>query len=49
VTWCRKAAETGPQNPAYTYTLAFYLKQKGEKSDAVKTLESLQREVPGLP
>jgi tetratricopeptide (TPR) repeat protein len=47
VTWCRKAAETGPQNPAYAYTLAFYLNQKGDKDEAVKTLEALLAKYPG--
>jgi tetratricopeptide (TPR) repeat protein len=47
VGWCRKAAELAPQNPAYTYTLAFYLNQKGDKDEAVKTLESLLVKHPG--
>ena len=47
VTWCRKAAEAGPQNPTYAYTLAFYLNQKGEKDEAVSTLKSLLEKYPG--
>jgi hypothetical protein len=47
VGWCRKAAETAPQNPAYAYTLAFYLNQKGDTDEAVRTLEALRRNTPG--
>ena len=46
VNWCRKAAELLPQNPAYVYTLAFYLTAQGRKADAVKVLrDALQRKV----
>jgi tetratricopeptide (TPR) repeat protein len=47
VGWCRKAAGLAPQNPAYAYTLAFYLNQKGDKDEAVKTLETLLAKYPG--
>jgi tetratricopeptide (TPR) repeat protein len=47
VSWCRKAAELAPQNPSYAYTLAFYLNQKGDNDEAVKTLESLLAKYPG--
>ena len=42
-----KAAELAPQHPAYAYTLAFYLDQKGEKDEAVQTLEALLAKHPG--
>jgi Flp pilus assembly protein TadD len=46
VSWCRKAAELLPQNPAYVYTLAFYLAAQGRKADAAKVLrDALQRHV----
>ena len=47
VTWCRKAAELAPQDPAYAYTLAFYLNQKGDRDGAIKTLEALLVKQPG--
>jgi tetratricopeptide (TPR) repeat protein len=47
VTWCRKAAELAPQNPGYAYTLAFYLSQKGDKDEAVRTLQALLKRQPG--
>jgi len=47
VTWCRKAAELAPQNPTYAYTLAFYLNQKGDRAEAIKTLEALLAKQPG--
>jgi tetratricopeptide (TPR) repeat protein len=47
VTWCRKAAELAPQNPTYAYTLAFYLNQKGDRAEAIKTLEALLGRHPG--
>ena len=47
VTWCRKAADLAPQIPAYAYTLAFYLNQKGDKDEAVTTLQTLLAKNPG--
>ncbi len=47
VTWCRKAAELRPQEPKYAYTLAFYLNQKGDRDEAVKTLKALTEKYPG--
>jgi tetratricopeptide (TPR) repeat protein len=46
VTWCRKAAELRPQDPDYAYTLAFYLNQKGDKAEAVKTLNGILEKYP---
>jgi tetratricopeptide (TPR) repeat protein len=47
VTWCRKAVELRPEDPRYAYTLAFYLNQKGDRSEAVKTLKALTEKYPG--
>jgi tetratricopeptide (TPR) repeat protein len=47
VTWCRKAVELVPQNPAYAYTLAFYLSRKGDRAEAIRTLEALLGRHPG--
>jgi len=48
VTWCRKAAELRPQDPKYAYTLAFYLNQKGDREEAVRTFKGNNREVSGV-
>ena len=47
VTWCRKAAELRPQDPKYAYTLAFYLNQKGDRDEAVRTLKAILEKYPG--
>jgi tetratricopeptide (TPR) repeat protein len=47
VTWCRKAAELRPQDPKYAYTLAFYLNQKGDREEAVRTLRAIIEKYPG--
>jgi tetratricopeptide (TPR) repeat protein len=47
VTWCRKAAELRPQEPKYAYTLAFYLNQKGDRDEAVRTLNPIIEKYPG--
>ena len=46
VTWCRKASDLRPQEPKYSFTLAFYLNQKGEKAEAVKTLREILEKYP---
>jgi len=46
VAWCRKAADLRPQEPKYAYTLAFYLNQKGDKAEAVKTLKGIVESYP---
>jgi len=46
VTYCKKAAGLRPQEPRYAYTLAFYQLQKGDESEAVKTLEGLIEKQP---
>jgi tetratricopeptide (TPR) repeat protein len=47
VNYCKKAAELRPQEPRYAYTLAFYLNQKGDRNDAVRTLQALIEKYPG--
>jgi len=47
VTWCRQAAELRPQEPKYAYTLAFYLNQKGDREEAVRTLKAILEKYPG--
>jgi tetratricopeptide (TPR) repeat protein len=47
VTWCRKAAELRPQEPKYAFTLAFYLNQKGDRDEAVRTLKAIIEKHPG--
>jgi tetratricopeptide (TPR) repeat protein len=47
ITWCKKAADLGPQEPKYAYTLAFYLNQKGETDAAVRTLKAIIKKYPG--
>jgi tetratricopeptide (TPR) repeat protein len=46
VTWCRKASDLRSQEPKYAYTLAFYLNQKGDKAEAVKTLKGILEKYP---
>ena len=46
VTWCRKAAELRPQDPKYAYTLAFYLNQKGNRDEAIRTLQAILEKYP---
>jgi tetratricopeptide (TPR) repeat protein len=47
VAWCRKAAHLRPQEPRYAYTLAFYISQKGDRSEAVRILKALVEKSPG--
>jgi tetratricopeptide (TPR) repeat protein len=47
VGYCKKAAELRPQEPRYAYTLAFYLNQKGDRNEAVRTLQALIEKYPG--
>jgi tetratricopeptide (TPR) repeat protein len=48
VDWCRKAVELRPQEPKYAFTLAFYLNQKGDRAEAVRTLKEIVRKYPGF-
>ena len=47
VTWCRQAAELRPQEPRYSFILAFYLNQKGDRDEAVRTLKAIIEKYPG--
>ena len=47
VTYCKKAADLKPQEPKYAYTLAFYLNQKGDRAEAVRTLNAIIKKYPG--
>jgi tetratricopeptide (TPR) repeat protein len=47
VTWCGKAAELRPQEPKYAFTLAFYLNQKGDRDEAIRTLKAIIEKYPG--
>jgi tetratricopeptide (TPR) repeat protein len=45
ISWCRRAAEGRPEDPKYSYTLAFYLFQSGQLNESRRVLEELlQRE-----
>jgi tetratricopeptide (TPR) repeat protein len=41
ISWCRKAVEWRPDDPKYSYTLAFYLNRGGDRAGAISVLESL--------
>jgi tetratricopeptide (TPR) repeat protein len=47
VNWCRQAAGLRPQDPRYAFTLAFYLNQKGDRDEAVRTLQTIIEKYPG--
>jgi Tfp pilus assembly protein PilF len=44
--FCRKAHELSPNNPKYSYTLAFYQAQKGDRKGAVKILSDTVKRYP---
>ena len=46
LSYCRKAHELSPNNPKYSYTLAFYQAQKGDRKGAVKTLREAVKRHP---
>jgi len=45
--FCKKASEIRPDNPKFAYTLAFYLNQKGDRDEAIKTLKAIIEKYPG--
>ncbi|MFA6148125.1 MAG: tetratricopeptide repeat protein [bacterium] len=47
VPYCRKASGLRPDDPAYAYTLAFFLHRKGETAEAVRTLKAITEKHPG--
>jgi tetratricopeptide (TPR) repeat protein len=44
--WCRRAAQLRPREPKYSYTLAYYLVQRGGMGEAIDVLESAVAETP---
>jgi len=46
LSFCRKAHELSYNNPKYSYTLAFYQAQKGDRKGAVKTLRETVKRHP---
>jgi tetratricopeptide (TPR) repeat protein len=46
ISWCRKAAELRPEEPRYAFTLAFYLNQRGDREESVKTLKVIMKKYP---
>jgi Tfp pilus assembly protein PilF len=47
LSYCMKAHELSPNNPKYSYALAFYQAQKGDRKEAVKTLRDAVKRHPG--
>jgi predicted Zn-dependent protease len=41
IQWCRKAAQGRPNEPKYSYTLAFFLNQNRQTAEALGILEQL--------
>jgi Tfp pilus assembly protein PilF len=46
LSYCRKAHELSPNDPKYSYTLAFYQAQKGDRKGAIKTLRDTVKRHP---
>ncbi len=46
LSYCRKAYELSPNNPKYSYTLAFYQAQTGDRKGAIKTLRDTVKRHP---
>ncbi len=44
--YCWKASELRPEDPRYSFTLAFYLSREGEKQQALKVLDALLEKQP---
>jgi len=44
--FCKKASDIRPDNPKYAYTLSFYLYQKGDTKEAIRTLNILVQKYP---
>ena len=44
--FCRMAFENNPREPKYGYTLAFYLRQKGDTNGAAATLKKVIEQKP---
>jgi tetratricopeptide (TPR) repeat protein len=44
--WCRKAHQLRPDDPKYTHTLAFYLRQRGDIDSAIELLQEVIKSDP---
>jgi tetratricopeptide (TPR) repeat protein len=44
--FCKKASEIRSDNPKYAYTFAFFLYQKGDRAEAVRTLKAIVEKYP---
>jgi tetratricopeptide (TPR) repeat protein len=47
--WCKKASTLRPQEPKYTWTLAFYQQQGGDSTAAIATLDALIKRSTAYP
>jgi tetratricopeptide (TPR) repeat protein len=43
IQWCRKAAELRPDEPKYAYTVAFFLRERGDTDAAMGILQGMVR------
>ncbi|MDU0458800.1 MAG: ammonia-forming cytochrome c nitrite reductase subunit c552 [Geobacteraceae bacterium] len=48
ITWCRKAAETSPDEPVYAYTMAVSQSRAGDFDAAIGTLAALIERIPSF-
>jgi tetratricopeptide (TPR) repeat protein len=46
IRYSKMASESAPEDPKYAYTYAFYLMQNNQKTEAIKTLETLIKAHP---
>ena len=46
VDFCQKASRLRPDDPKYAFTLAYYLNQKGDSEEAVRTLNAIIEKYP---
>ena len=46
ISFCRKASELRPDDPRYAFTLAYYLNQKGDTDEALRTLNAIIEKYP---
>ena len=48
LSWCRRAVALNPQEPKYSFTLAFYQKERKDLKGAAATLKDLLAQRPGF-
>jgi tetratricopeptide (TPR) repeat protein len=46
ISFCGKASELRPDDPRYAFTLAYYLNQKGDTDEALRTLNAIIEKYP---